>query len=525
MEWKQGIGRMAIQEAIVAFSNADGGVILVGVADDGSLVGKRFDDGVEKTLWEIVSELESPGRVDICGLTVGDVDLTAVSVDRGRQGVAQTSDGRPLIRRGKQNLPMKGDALLQAFSQRSPDSFDGAESKWTLEDADPALLAELRRALELDERLADDELAAALLAQNLVVRVGNRHVLTNAAALYLIPDAPATFGKCHVEVFRYREGEREYDRRLQFGGTPAQQVRDATEWLENELGRHLVVVGTTRYELTRLPTKAIREAVANAVAHRDYQLSGSAVEINLTRRELTVTSLGRFIEPVTSQNLLHAHAARNSRIIRLLRQFGLAEDAGRGIRVILDEMAADLLASPSFDEDVAGHVSVRLPIESPVSAEERAWVRQHGTDGKLRAEDRRVLIEAARAGDVTNADVRDLLDVDSRQARQSLQRLRDAGFLDQSGDRGGTRYRLASQIRPPAGVRISRRATKSIILSLADRVGEVTNALVRTETGLSRNEARSLLAELVEAGELELRGQRRGAHYVIPSPTDHGLDL
>ena len=68
-------------------------------------------------------------------------------------------------------------------------------------------------------------------------------------------------------------------------------------------------MGTTRYELTRLTTKAIREAVANAVAHRDYQLSGSAVEINLTRRELTVTSPGRFIEPVTSQNLLHAHAA------------------------------------------------------------------------------------------------------------------------------------------------------------------------------------------------------------------------
>ncbi|MFW2388229.1 MAG: helix-turn-helix domain-containing protein, partial [Polyangiales bacterium] len=45
----QGIGRTALQEAIVAFSNADGGVILVGVADDGALDGRRFDDGVEKT--------------------------------------------------------------------------------------------------------------------------------------------------------------------------------------------------------------------------------------------------------------------------------------------------------------------------------------------------------------------------------------------------------------------------------------------------------------------------------------------
>ena len=513
VEWKSGTGGGAIQKAIVAFSNAEGGVLLLGVDDDGRPTGMPFTEGLEQKLWEIVNQVESPGNVALSGLKVGSVEITVISVAKGRQGVALTSSGTVLIRRGKQNLPLKSAGLAELVSQRVHESFDGSPSPWSLADADPGLLAQLCEAFEIDQETSDPAVADALEERGMLVRQVGDDVLTKAGALFLVPAAPDTFGKCFVEVFRFQQGAAEYDRRVAFGGTPAQQVDDATAWIDEELGFDLVVVGVKRHDLRRLPVKALREAIANAVAHRDYQLAGSAVEVRITPNEVVVVSPGGFVAPVTSQNLRNAHAARNRRVLQSLRAFGLAEDAGRGIKVILDEMAADLRSEPIFEEQPPGHVTVRLPIESPVSPEERAWVIEQESQSQLRPSDRRVLIEAARGRVLTNAVVRFLLNVDHIAARGSLQRLRDAGFLEQEGERGGARYRIAPGIRRPAGVGLDRAGVRRMILGMAAD-GPITNSTVRSETGLSRNETGVLLGELVDDGLLEMRGSKRGSHYV-----------
>lgn len=189
------------------------------------------------------------------------------------------------------------------MSQRAQDSFESSASRWRLSEADPALLARLCEAFEVDPGASVQDRAEALEARGMVVRRSGEAVLTKAGALFVVPDAGSEFGKCFVEVFRFPDGAAEHDRRERFEGTPAQQVEDATAWIDGELGFDLVVLQRRRYELRRLPVRALREAVANAVAHRDYQLSGSAVEVRVTPREVAVTSPGGFIAPVTSRNL------------------------------------------------------------------------------------------------------------------------------------------------------------------------------------------------------------------------------
>ena len=517
VEWKESMARDPLQRAIVAFSNAKGGVVLIGVNDRGHPVGCPFEEGVRRDLWEIVNGINSPGLVKLHGVHVDRIAITVVSVERRRQGIAQTSGGTPLVRKSKQNLPLVGEELLALMSDRVKDSFDGGASRWSVEDADSALAAALGRALDLEFASDAPALADALEGRGLALRSGYGSILTNAAALFLVPEAGQAFGKCRIDVFRYERDAVEYDRRVTFAGTPAQQVEEASDWISEELGSDLVVVGTQRYDLPRLPRKALREVIANAVAHRDYQLSGSAVEVRLTPTEVVVTSPGGFVAPVTSENLQDANPARNNRVIHVLRAFGLAEDAGRGIGVILHEMAADLRLRPTFLEEPPGHVTVRLPVEGSVTPEERAWVRDLEARGDLLGEDRRVLVEAARGFELTNSGVRSLLDIDSVKARQSLGRLRDAGLLEQEGIKGGARYRLAATLHPPAGVPLTREERRVRIVALAaDR--PITNSTVRAETGLSRHEARSLLAELVARGALELRGRGRGAHYVLAKP-------
>ena len=89
MEWKSGVGGTAIQKAIVAFSNADGGVLMIGVDDSGRPTGRALDTGLEKRLWEIVNLVESPGGIEMRPLVVDRVGIAVVSVGRRLQGVAQ----------------------------------------------------------------------------------------------------------------------------------------------------------------------------------------------------------------------------------------------------------------------------------------------------------------------------------------------------------------------------------------------------------------------------------------------------
>ena len=110
----------------------------------------------------------------------------------------------------------------------------------------------------------------------------------------------------------------------------------------------------------QLPEVVVREALANAIAHRSYEASGTSVRVELRPGAVTIISPGGLPEPVTVSNLREANAARNLDVIRVLRRYGLAEDAGRGVDVMQDTMRSETLEQPEFRD--TGH-----PVSPPVS--------------------------------------------------------------------------------------------------------------------------------------------------------------
>jgi ATP-dependent DNA helicase RecG len=290
-------------------------------------------------------------------------------------------------------------------------------------------------------------------------------------------------------------------------------VRRTTQVIQDELGFDLVVVGTQRYDLPRVPAQALREAIANAVGHREYEDPRRAVRVELRPGRVVITSPGPLPEPVTVRNIRDQNAPRNIAVIDTLRRFGLAEDAGRGVDVIEDAMEAYLLARPEFVDDGAS-VTVTLSTTSAVTPEERAWLLGLDQDASFTADERRLLLLAAREGTVTNGRARGTLGIDSVQARRVLAGLRNRGILVQHGARGGAQYQLASGLTPP-GARIFTPADlRSTILDLA-RTGAVTNEQVRAATGLDRAAITRALQSLVDEGDLARRGERRGTTYTL----------
>jgi ATP-dependent DNA helicase RecG len=508
IERKRGFNRTAMQEAVVAFSNAHGGVILIGVDDGGTIVGRELSPNLLDEIHRSIGEARDPGRYSVHALDVDGKPVVVVAVARRVEGFSQTSSGRVLVRRGTMRVALFGGELTHFINARTLHRFEETEADVALDAADAGLLSELAAAFgwsqDVPERLAE---------QGLAVRNGQRR-LTVAGALYLLPDPAEQLGKAFIEILRFPAEGAEYDRRLEVRGPVHHQLQRAVDEVTSELGSELVVLGVRRYDLPRLPQVVLREAVANALAHRSYEMQGTSIRIELYPHLVRIVSPGGLPEPVTVENIRETQAARNYRVITILRRFGLAEDAGRGVDVMVESMLQEMLEPPVFED--SGHsVTVTLPIRRAVTSAERAWVREVERRGLIEPGDRILLVHAARGERLTNSRVRELSGIDANEARAALQRLRDADFLVQHGSRGGASYTLNESLAPPAGLRLTRQALKELILELATEDGPpLTNSRVRERTGLDRVEALRLLDELVSEGLLERTGTRRGTRYV-----------
>lgn len=495
-----------LQNSAVAFSNADGGVILIGVRDDGSIAARALDAGTQGDVHRAMQAARDVGRYGLSQLDVDGKPVSILAIARRREGFAQTSAGVVRVRRGTRDDPLFGAELVRFANERTSSRYETTAIDAEINDIAPELRAEIGRALNVSrvtiERLRTAELAA-----------DDR--LTVAGALYLLNDPVAPLGKAFVEILRFPDDATvNYDRRDEIRGPIHHVLRRAVERIMDELGLEMVVLGTRRYELPRIPEVVLREALANALAHRSYETAGTAVRVELRPSLLVVRSPGGLPEPVTVENIRETSAARNLVVIRLLRALGLAEDAGRGVDVMQDTMAAEMLDPPRF-LDHGREVVVELPIRSAVAPAERAWIHELERRGALRGVDRIALVHAARGETLTNRRVRELTGTNAHAARDVLHRLRDEGFLEQAGRRGGATYRLAGTLRPPAGLRLNADELADVVARLAD-AGPVANSDVRAATGLDRSEALAILERLVRESRLVRTGQRRGTRYVRP---------
>ena len=510
IEFKEGLSDTKIAEAVVAFSNSDGGVILLGVTNSGRIKGIALGGEREAKLHGLLSGLHDPGRYEIHRLTVAARGVVVIGVERRTEGFSQTHNGRILVRRGASNRALVGAELSAFVNSRSLRRFETTRTDADLSTADPNLMHELASIWGWDIAGITDR----VLEHDLAARAGGQTVLTVAGALHLLRRPHDVLGKSFIEIFRYRGAGDTYDRRVEVTGPLAEQVRTAASTVLDDIGHEVVVLGVTRHDLPRLPEVVLREAITNAVAHRSYDAIGTPVRIEIRDDRVDVVSPGGLPEPVTVANIREQSAARNHEVIRVLRQYKLAEDAGSGVDMMQDVMAEHLLEPPEF-VDSGDSVAVTLRITSTVTPRERAWVAELEQRGSLNRQDRLLLVHAARGQELTNAAAREVLDVDSVQARRALHRLRNQGLLVQRGTRGGAAYGISADLGPPSGLRLTEPEIEAIVMDLA-REGPVTNALVRGRLGTDRVRTLSILARLVDQGRLVRRGERRGSRYELP---------
>ena len=270
------------------------------------------------------------------------------------------------------------------------------------------------------------------------------------------------------------------------------------------------VTGSRREILPEYPQAVLREAIVNAVAHRDYGLQGSTVDISIWDDRIDIHSPGPLPGHITIENMRTEHYSRNPRIMRVLKTVGLVEEYGEGIERMYEEMESRLWEPPVFSATDSS-VTVTLYNRSVIDVEEQLWLQ--ALEGvHLMADERRLLVEVRRAGGaIAPRQIREAMP--EADTPELLARAQTKGLLARIGTRGGSRYTLANLIVPLAGGSVTTQA--HVLLDEIRRRGSLSTPEAVKLIGTAPAAVRALFHKLVQAGLIRAEGKTRARRYYL----------
>ena len=522
-------------ETIVCLANAEGGELWLGVEDDGRPTGLHPEHQQLARLAGLVAARTSPSlAVSVTQVTVDGVLIARIAVPMA-QGEVATTAGVYLRRRLKADgtpecvamLPHERASRVSSFGlmDASAQIVAGA----TLADLDPLERERLRQSvqqyggdrvlLELDDEALDGALGLAARMPD-----GSGRRAPTLTGLLLIGRETALRELVPTHEFAFQVLAREAVRFNEFRRFP---LLKALDWLDTNFKPYNpeqeLQVGLFRVAVPLVDGGAFREAVANALIHRDYHRLG-AVHVRLEDGALVVSNPGGLVDGVTLRNLLTIEPhPRNPQLADAMKRIGVVERSGRGVDKIYRGMLKFGRPAPDYSRTTQQDVVLRLPTVEADLEFRRLVVGAERGGAELPIDS---LIALAALREQRRLSVDELashIQRDPAQAKRTLEALTEAGLAEAHGATRGRSYTLSAQVYRRAGdqVAYTRQAGFSaiqheqMVLSFARQHGRVARADVVELCHLTTDQAAKLLKKLKDHGLLQQQGERRWASYTL----------
>ncbi|MCB0044232.1 MAG: putative DNA binding domain-containing protein [Caldilineaceae bacterium] len=440
-----------VAETLAALANANGGLLFAGVTSAGKIQARNDANALRDKITEagLLTAppliLPAPRRI-----VIDDAELAVVEVPSGLPHIYSLR-GAYFTRTGKHNRPLTTPELRRLLLERGEAGFE--------EQLVPEATLDV-----LDDRLVDDYLEhialapdegpiQALMARGCVDyrtdrtdrggRPGAADVAPTVAGLLLFGRNPQQFVRsAEIICVRYA-GKRMSDEfvRQDITGPLREQVRQAESFVSSNMRRGMRITGMTREETTEYPPAVVREAIVNAVAHRDYSIRGEGIRLLMFADRLEVYSPGRLPGHVTLDNLKDERYSRNEAVVAVLSDLGYIERLGYGIDRMLATMEEAGLQPPIFAETAAGfQVTLYSATEELVSSQPQEQPWPHGF---LNPRQEAAMAFLSEHGRITNSDYQALTpDVSAETIRRDLADLVDKNILLRIGEKRATYYIL-----------------------------------------------------------------------------------
>lgn len=440
-----------IAETLAAMANGDGGLVFVGVTKRGAPQQNANPDALRDVVIE-AGLLTTPPLIA--------PTPQVVESSRGPVVMVEVPSGLPHIyslrgvyptRTGSHNRPLTTPELRRLLLDRGEAGFEEQTMPGaTLADLDERLIETYLDRIAL---APNESPLQALLARGCVTYVeGARTASSRPRAEDLVPTVAGLllFGRNPQQYLRSAEiicvryaGSAMGDEfvRQDIQGPLVEQIRQAEAFVVGNMRRGMRITGMTREESAEYPIAVVREAIVNAIAHRDYSVRGEGIRLLMFADRLEVYSPGRLPGHVTLENLKDERYSRNEAIVAVLSDLGYIERLGYGIDRMLASMNAAGLPEPIFEETPAGfQVTLHSAGDSLVSGRPEAQPWSHGF---LNPRQEKALAFVREKGRITNSEYQALVpEVSAETIRRDLASLVEKNLLLRIGEKRATYYIL-----------------------------------------------------------------------------------
>jgi len=529
---KGGLPDRDLVAAVVAMANTEGGVILLGVEDNGTVSGIQSRHQDTMGLKALIANRTSPSvAVSTELIELDDKIILAINVPKSRS-IVSTTDGLVLRRRFMASgRPEAVPFYPHEFVQRQSalgliDPSAMPLLSLSAEDLNPLERQRIREAIRRYGGdmsllpLADDELDGAL---GLITTVeGVRRPTVAGLLLMGHEEVIRQHVPAHEVAFQVLEGT---DVRVnEFLRKPLLQTFEEVELLfKARVVEQEIQVGLFRVPIPNFDRRAFREGFINALVHRDYARLG-AVHVKLDDDGLTISSPGGFVEGVTLQNLLVVPPrSRNPLLADVVKRIGLAERTGRGIDRIYEGMLRYGRPAPDYSmSDASSVVLLMARADADIAFLEMLLSYEKRTGATLPIDSLIVLSRLRQERRLTTADLVQSTQKSETATRATLEKLVEAGLVEAQGTGRGRTYMLSAKVYKKSGQKAAyiRQAgfdpiqQEQMVLTYIEKHGSIKRADVVDLCHIGPFQATRLLKRLSREGKIEPRGKGKGAFYV-----------
>ena|GEM_PF-922847 len=254
------------------------------------------------------------------------------------------------IRQGTTNMKLRGDELVEFLKKRALINFEELKNNATLSDLDFEKVNTLLKRRSIKTSSLKEEEYRGILAGLGVANYSGEFFLKNVALFFFAKNPERFFNNLQVRIVKYAGTEA--DLRIlkmdkQIKGTLPDLVNESFDFILDNIGKTFTLSGTERKELPDYPAESLRELLTNAIGHRDY-FKAQEVLVEIYEDRLQITNPGGLLAGQDIKDFDKTPQHRNPITYRLLRDSGLGEGLGLGVRLIRRQFREAGLPDPEF---------------------------------------------------------------------------------------------------------------------------------------------------------------------------------
>jgi ATP-dependent DNA helicase RecG len=501
----------AVAESLSAMANADGGTVSLGVETDGEVSGVFFDDRAHRLFIRALEKSSFPSlRFEVTRAQIEGKALLQFTVIPSPV-VHLLRNRKFYLRVGAQNIPLSRERM-EALKETRSETWHEREvlPNSSLEDLDGNLVADFIRHLGLQGE------AEKILFRpyGLIEYREGKPLLTRAAAYLFGKDPLRWHPRPGIDFIRFegneKGGKNEYNvaERIRTEAPILKLIAEMESLMGGRIKERVVQQDLFFRERFEYPGFAWREAFINAIAHRDYRLEGSAVEVWMFDDRIEIRSPGKLPGPVKIQQLLRrqkVHYSRNPLITRVLADRGIMRALGEGLPQIFREMDHHGLNPPELKEE--GNFCCLIIRNTPILDESTlAWLERFSGQ-PLNQRQKRILAYARVHGMIFSSSDYQKFGVDRDMAYTEIRDLVNRGIV-QPFRKHGKAYRVVGVDDPAVSL-----PGLSWVMETLEKKGFFTLRDLKQPDSISRGRALDMIRELARQGYFTLSGKGRATQY------------